>query len=475
MAEADVFVNRQLTIKDAFKCYDISKQTKFSSPDAKLFFVNVVSFLTDTDTRNVDVDKCSVEDNIKLNNLFKRIQTDRKRHKKQSVEKLDEVVLSRSDLSLSSRKRPVSISQSTPPLKPLTDVGSRQKYRRTEEICDTIKHEANNQKVSVNELLGIVCHRMNYHSDRSASECGKKLLYDVNKQEKLPLHAAAHLKLHNNLGRAGYQREINTFKRYGFNILPTWKDIRSYEDNVTPVIFQKDYGVEVSYTAALEITFKQIMKSLDSLPPSGDVIFSFKDGCDGSGSHSIYNQSGNKETHNIILYMFTPLKITSTDFTWFEKSACSPHSARPVMLFLGKESRENMTTVMKIHKEREELKGFQISIEGDECTRNYNVSLNGTFSMIDGKMRKLCSGLGGAWCMLCTCTRDEASGFCEEVGLEKIENGFKIDRSPEQTMEIFNDMNVDGLMTGESSSRLGVTQKPLLTENVMSMGRRTKS
>ena len=36
-------------------------------------------------------------------------------------------------------------------------------------------------------------------------------------------------------------------------------------------------------------------------------------------------------------------------------------------------------------------------------------------------------------------------------------------------MDIFNRMNVDGVMSGESSSRLGVTQEPLISENVMTL------
>ena len=33
------------------------------------------------------------------------------------------------------------------------------------------------------------------------------------------------------------------------------------------------------------------------------------------------------------------------------------------------------------------------------------------------------TGLGGAWCMLCTCTRLGASGQCHEEGLEKVKEG----------------------------------------------------
>ena len=49
------------------------------------------------------------------------------------------------------------------------------------------------------------------------------------------------------------------FKNHGFNILPSWKDVRAYEDSVTPNIVRKHFGVEVSYIEALRLTFQQIL------------------------------------------------------------------------------------------------------------------------------------------------------------------------------------------------------------------------
>ena len=85
--------------------------------------------------------------------------------------------------------------------------------------------------------------------------------------------------------------------------------------------------------------------------------------------------------------------------------------------------------------------------------------------MIDGKMRKTVTGLGGAWCMLCMFTRLEASGQCPEEGLEKVGAGFPINRSLQQAQDIYDEMNIDGNMTGKSELRFGVTQQPLLTDH----------
>ena len=162
--------------------------------------------------------------------------------------------------------------------------------------------------------------------------------------------------------------------------------------------------------------------------------------------------------------MFTPLKIidSSGNLIWKEESPCSPHSSRPLMLFLGKESLQNMPVVMEIHKERKQIENFCMKVDNSV----FDIEIDGSFTMIDGKMRKAVTGLGGAWCMLCTCTRQEASGQTPE-GLERVKAGFQINRSLQQTHNIYEEMNVSGRMIGSSQSRLGVTQQPLLNEEHM--------
>ena len=106
------------------------------------------------------------------------------------------------------------------------------------------------------------------------------------------------------------------------------------------------------------MTVTQILSTVDERPLPSLLEFHFKDGCDGSGSHSIYDQKGNKDTHNILLYMFTPLRLydpIEDEDLWKEENPSSPHSARPLMLFLGKETYENMKIAMEIQKEKETI------------------------------------------------------------------------------------------------------------------------
>ena len=312
----------------------------------------------------------------------------------------------------------------------MSEVSKRQKYRRTEEISNVIVSEAEKQQVTTNELMGVVIHKINYKSDKNAAACGTQLQSNSENYNQLPLSAASYIQLYNNMGRTAYQRQINTLKMYDVNFFPTWKVLREYQLSITPKVLNIDpndnLGIKTSYKQALTITIKQALLSLDQLPPSQKLRFYFKDGVDGCGSNSIYNQEGNKETHNMIVYMFTPLKLTTEegDIIWYEQSPCSPHAARPLIIFLGKEVYENMKIVMRIQNERQNLEILVILI-GENI---YEINLIGKFCMIDGKMRKLVSGLGGAWCLLCTCTRLEASGFCPELGMDRVKEGFIINR-----------------------------------------------
>ena len=75
-----------------------------------------------------------------------------------------------------------------------------------------------------------------------------------------------------------------------------------------------------------------------------DITVVIKDGVDGSGSHAIYQQQGNIDTHNIIMYMFCILEMKETKskkVIFKEKLSGSPFSQRPVFLILGNETLSN--------------------------------------------------------------------------------------------------------------------------------------
>ena len=306
-----------------------------------------------------------------------------------------------------------------------TELGDRQKYRRTDEIISLIETAATENDVTVNCLLGYTLKRMNYHADKKVAETGSNLMsVDMmvtnNAPSKMiPLSVASHIELYNDMGRSKYQSLSSILQDNGHSILPGWKEIRKYQIEITPPLYtvqDPTFGVKVEYKSAIRMTVKRILETLPEnalSTTSSQLTAKFKDGVDGSGSHPIYNQQGNVQTNNIIMYIFCPLSLeddTGKEL-WKELTPYSPSANRPLFLLLGKESYENVSRVGEAVEERSKLSIEPILIDHND--RKYDVTVSCSLSMIDGKMKSLLSGLGGAFCTLCTVTREEASGMSE--------------------------------------------------------------
>lgn len=84
--------------------------------------------------------------------------------------------------------------------------------------------------------------------------------------------------------------------------------------------------------------------------------------------------------------------------------------------------------------------------------------------MVDGKMIKLLTGRGGAYCVLCPASRDESHN------LQRIEEGFQIGEvSNEVLRNLFQDIQEEGRVKtkpGDYDTRLGLTQKPITSFDI---------
>ncbi|CAL4063970.1 unnamed protein product, partial [Meganyctiphanes norvegica] len=241
---------------------------------------------------------------------------------------------------------------------------------------------------------------------------------------------------------------------------------------------ESDKFVKINYEQGIKITCMQMLKYYEM--HNGPIQFSdysltctIKESVDGSGSHPIYNQRENVETKNIIMGMFTILEIkfeNNKQIIYKEPKPNSPFAHRPLFLVLGKETRENLMILRQIVQERNntEIQHSGITVK---------IRVSGSFEGIDGKMRGLLTGLGGAYCCLCTVDVDTASG----MGINDvmpINNGFPINRCYEDTVKIWNDLSYE--TTADSSkkilkkrkdyeSRFGVTNEPIIPEDVISV------
>jgi hypothetical protein len=135
------------------------------------------------------------------------------------------------------------------------------------------------------------------------------------------------------------------------------------------------------------------------------------------------SRSGNKSTHNIVITMFTPLKlITSYGQTiWVEPTPASLQSCRPLSLMLGKETDdtlkfyyENISSMRKSIKDNQ----LHVTVKKNECKIKVTLKL----TMIYGKMRAILSGLGGAFCMFCICSREEAVDMTLSFSINRTSN-----------------------------------------------------
>ena len=478
--EEEILNPNSVSLENAISFYKQSKKSRFQDGDLKVM-------------KTLILEHCGVVDESDLKPNFNDLLTNLHRRCKSILQRKTnynptEIVLNRDQIIEE------ELNTTTPPrapkvrrrLSPLDKVGERQYHRRTNVVKKEILEIANQQNTSPTKLMAIGSRSINYVHHRE--KCKDKLKM---KKDHIPVAAASYMIVYNNLSRAAYQRQIDVYKSHNRDINPPWKQVRKFQLDITPELIDLPnfLGKKCAYRTAISLTLKQILTTIETDIPN-QLVFHFKDGCDGSGSHSIYNQKGNHETHNILLYMFTPLKLqdpSSNEIIWKENSPCSPHSAGPLMLFLGKETFENLQIIMEVQKEREQLAIGQIIIEHPIDGSEISVTLEGRFTMIDGKLRKIISGIGGAWCLLCTTDRKHASGFAfdeeeeEETcsmedgespevknGLFYVRKGFEIDRSMEQTQEIYDKIKSGAIAEdAPSKERLGVTQEPLIAEEIL--------
>ena len=163
-------------------------------------------------------------------------------------------------------------------------------------------------------------------------------------------------------------------------------------------------------------------------------------------------------------YMFTPLTLEdgeTNEVLYKEPYSSSPFAARPLFLLLGKETLENLADIEIAMKERRDA-SFKFMM-GD---REYEVAVDALLTMIDGKMRALLTGLGGAYCLLCTVEKDVANGKGCTDPLEFM----NINRSHVETKADYDRLlKVNGGVKkrkGDYLDRKGITQRPVAGEDL---------
>lgn len=357
--------------------------------------------------------------------------------------------------------------------KDLTDLKSKKALlKRTDKIWEDLCKFASSEEVEVHRLLGLLLTRCD---NKGASKIGSNL-WEEN-EEKLndgvSIDTAMAIMVDAGLGRQTYSNQRKILKSSGFNILPPWVWVRERQRIITPEVktLSEDFvGVYFPFKESMKMTTQRILckQTIFKDLTNGDKIkLQIKFGFDGSGSHAIYNQVNNEQTHNIIVTMFCPLSLEMENgrVFWVQDSPNNPPTHRPLQLQMGKESADSLRTLEQFNDEIKELKNEGVTIRKDDKELHLKVEIKS--HMMDMKAAHLFLGLGGAYCDLCSYSRDACHS------LDIIQNGFQIDRDVKTLHSIFQDLvQDDGSIlkaTGDYTTRAGLTTKPIPTDDCMSV------
>ena len=277
-----------LTYKQAIDIYNNVRKNKREKPKIADFKQKIFNHILPNSENYLDDSNLNIITS-KIEAVYRKITkyfvSKTKRLKFASEFPMNDVCLSFNEYSTSKKARTN---------KPIDVASKRQQYRRLQAIVDMIKEVAVEEKTTEHYLIGLILRQIYYHSDRKIADIGTKLM-NLEESTKVPVEVASSLKCFNNLGRESYQREVRALRTSGFDVLPSWKMVRSFEKSITPDIQQlpDGLGVEFDYRDAILISLQRIFEGLDENQLTGeDLTLDIKDGMDGSGSHSIFNQSG---------------------------------------------------------------------------------------------------------------------------------------------------------------------------------------
>ena len=272
-------------------------------------------------------DISNIEENVKskINNLFKKYSRARAKYNANKVPiNWESIKTSGSDEIVFSLSRKYAESNRKGRKRSLDELDSRKQImRRTEEIWTEVCKVADEEHVTVPQLLGLLLTRT---ADKEARTIGQKLWCQGNSDEhKLSEETSLVIYNDSKLGRSTYTTQKMMMAAAGFNILPAWRHLRAKQASITPQLHQLPApftGVYANIIDAVRITVGRILESIPRINVKSDLLVDCKFGFDGSGGHSIHHQTNNDETNNLIITVFCPLEIKDSDgmVVWTEFS-----------------------------------------------------------------------------------------------------------------------------------------------------------
>lgn len=351
--------------------------------------------------------------------------------------------------------------------KSLDNLNRTQENRRTELIWSEVNAVAEEENVDPSVVLGLLLTRCNDHKLKAL---GRKIIdgESVDPEVKeIPLITALTIYCDCNLGKDTYTKQRRLLKSIGCPIFPSWQKVRNLQASITPEIqnLPPPYqGIYFPFLKALEITTVRLFETgleVQQIGGGADLKMKLKYGFDGSGSHAIYNQKNNADTNNMILTVFCALNIQSGDsLVWEEDSPNIANTQRPLILQLGKEGRDTLEAQSLLNTDIQSMTNEGFSA-GEQ-----KVMVNDVHTMFDRKAADIYLGCTGAYCDLCTKSKQQC--------VQHIKNRemFLIDRDVQTMHNIFDDLaNEEGEITKQPrdyNTRQGQIHKPIPNHSVKS-------
>ena len=317
--------------------------------------------------------------------------------------------------------------------------------RRVEEKRLTLAEWAEQEHVSVEELLGYLVHVETYHDgDRGVAAVGWQIFTGgkvfekpvVTEQEATWMIEKGHLS-------QSVWLDFRLLLLDRIYLPPVYK-VCAYNSKNRPALTSYRNGVRATLSEVLSSTLSERLVHMDlsSLDSSNlSVVFKFGWGLDGSGDHSDFHQLTKRDfsTKSVMSVCVSLRTVVAKDsngkeVTWTSTAAGAnrPQNVRPLALFPSKENKELLEDfVPKVEREIEEIK--RSGVIGKIEDKNLEIKCTcqeAKLTMADGKMVTTLTQLGGAFCTMCTCTQEES----QEPDV--ILKGFKITRSVEQITEL---------------------------------------
>ena len=357
---------------------------------------------------------------------------------------------------------------------PFMDVGQKSKRMRTQELYDLLLETAQNENISPEQLAAYLGHRASHLKNKRTAAVFLDIFHgkSPNITYQISPTLALYLRETCQIGRNIYTDLRLVLKDHV--TFPAHQHLSKLEVELLPKLEYFENGLKINLKEAITLTLQRTFQNLEETliaakAMESGLVCKFVGGCDGSGSHAIYNSAtslaeGVDTSHMLVGgFALTEIRLNAEEGTsiYKDNNCSSSHAERPWLLIPGRETKEIFKRIMEtFDQDISSTKNEVIEINSIPCQIKFELS------QLDGKAITTATGLGGAYCTFCKVSETEGKS------LERIRAGFSCDRNIEELHNLFMSLTDNGNIedvptsTGDYSTRTGLTQQPQTHQDI---------